>query len=126
MEKLFVPYELALKLKEKGFDEICLGFYSTKYNYSEKNFKPKLFISTNDKETQMIRNVVKDCSAPIYGQVIEWLDTKNIHIQIHSNFQSPYIYGFKINKRVFLGMPNKFEFRKEAQIKAIEDSLKMI
>ena len=27
MEKQFVPYELALKLKELGFDELCLGFY---------------------------------------------------------------------------------------------------
>lgn len=27
MEKLFVPYELALKLKELGFDEECLAFY---------------------------------------------------------------------------------------------------
>lgn len=27
MEKEFVPYELALKLKELGFDEPCFGYY---------------------------------------------------------------------------------------------------
>jgi hypothetical protein len=27
MKKEFVPYELALKIKELGFDEPCFGFY---------------------------------------------------------------------------------------------------
>jgi hypothetical protein len=27
MDNLFVPYEIALKLKELGFDEPCFGFY---------------------------------------------------------------------------------------------------
>ena len=27
MEKEFIPYELALKLKELGFDEPCFGLY---------------------------------------------------------------------------------------------------
>ncbi len=30
MEKEFVPYELAVKLKELGFDESSMGWYSTK------------------------------------------------------------------------------------------------
>ena len=28
MEKEFVPYELALKMKELGFDEPCFGYYN--------------------------------------------------------------------------------------------------
>ena len=28
MEKEFVPYELAVKLKELGFDEECFGYYT--------------------------------------------------------------------------------------------------
>jgi len=35
MEKEFIPYELAVKLKELGFDEPCIGF-----RYIEKN-KPE-------------------------------------------------------------------------------------
>ena len=30
MEKEFVPYELAVKLKKLGFDEPCLGYYYNK------------------------------------------------------------------------------------------------
>jgi hypothetical protein len=36
MEKEFVPYGLALRMKVIGFDEPCLGSY---YSYSEENFK---------------------------------------------------------------------------------------
>jgi len=41
MEREFVPYELALRMKQLGFDEPCLGFYDTfncekvAYGYSE-------------------------------------------------------------------------------------------
>ena len=30
MEKEFVPYELALRMKELGFDEPCFGYYNNK------------------------------------------------------------------------------------------------
>ena len=32
MESLFCPYELALELKELGFDEKCIGLWQSKYN----------------------------------------------------------------------------------------------
>lgn len=126
MEKLFVPYELAIQLKENGFNEPCLGFYTTKYNYSDKSFEPKLFISENEKETLMIRRVVKDCSAPLYDQVIDWFENKGIEIKIHRKFPSPYTYGFNINNFQFCGVRNKFEFKNEARDKAIKDALSML
>ncbi len=123
MKKLFVPYELAIKLKINGFNEPCLGFYSTKYVDSKKSFEPKLFITENELETLLIRKVEKDCSAPLYDQVIDWLENKGIDIKIHKKFQHPYIYGFSINKRGFFGIPNKFEFKNEAKNKAIKNHL---
>ena len=32
MESLFCPYDLALELKELGFDEKCIGLWQSKYN----------------------------------------------------------------------------------------------
>lgn len=88
MKNLFVPYNIAKRLKDLGFDEPCLGFYSKKYDYSEKEFDPKLFISENEIETLMIRRIVKDCSAPLWQQVTAWLrDTKKINIFV----------GFRMN-----------------------------
>jgi hypothetical protein len=37
MEKEFVPYEIALALKELGFDEPCFGVYATKDGYVRKS-----------------------------------------------------------------------------------------
>jgi beta-galactosidase GanA len=40
MEKEFVPYELALRMKQLGFNEPCFGYY---FNHSEENFKEGKF-----------------------------------------------------------------------------------
>jgi hypothetical protein len=37
MNKEFVPYELALELKQLGFDEPCFGVYATKDGYVRKS-----------------------------------------------------------------------------------------
>lgn len=57
MEELFIPYELAIALRELGFNEECLAYYNTssKLKYSTdksySNFKFK---------------------APTWGQVFDW------------------------------------------------------
>ncbi len=80
MGKLFVPYELAVKLKEKGFDEYCFAYYD----------KNKILLSggsiahsqrlTNLKNSN-IKNGGKefiDCpTAPTYDQVIDWFIEKH-------------------------------------------------
>jgi hypothetical protein len=61
MEKEFVPYDVALAMKELGFDEPCFGCY------------------TKDKELSLDRSDNKgeghyfqDCSAPLYQQAFRW------------------------------------------------------
>ena len=39
MEKEFVPYELAVKLKELGFDEPCLASYETAFGKNGPDFQ---------------------------------------------------------------------------------------
>jgi len=71
VQRDFIPYEQALKLKELGFDEPCLGkFYYNHLeiggNWSNADFKedPDVFIS-----------------APLYQQVFRWFREKyGIHI----------------------------------------------
>lgn len=59
MNKLFVPYELAILAKEKGFDEPCFGWYSilgrlTTVNISKERTKYN-----------------EDTEAPLYQQLID-------------------------------------------------------
>jgi hypothetical protein len=69
MKHLFVPYELALQLKEKGFDEPCFGWWCW-INGTAAHYYPYI---TNNQNLIDLNNHPKNCSAPIYQQVISWL-----------------------------------------------------
>lgn len=78
MEKEFVTYEIALKLKQVGFSEPCFGFYnsecefyygfSSKKGYSYSNF-------TNKGKSKVIL-------APLWQQVWSFLDDNEVIIGI--------------------------------------------
>ena len=67
MEKEFVPYELALRLKNLGFDEPCLNFYQVKGRfyasaiYIESQYDVKEFCDTDI-----------SCLAPTFSQAFRW------------------------------------------------------
>ena len=67
MEKEFVPYELAVKLKELGFDEPCFGWYDGRYIASiNQNYC---------KNSEEWLNTIH-CAAPLYQQVFRWFRDK--------------------------------------------------
>lgn len=70
MENLFVPYDLALKLKEKGFDEPCFTWYEVHDLYKEHELNNFLLYRNHNR-------FVNDISAPLYQQVIDWLREKH-------------------------------------------------
>jgi hypothetical protein len=74
MEDLFVPYELALELKELGFDEPCFGEYQKgSWDISENDIELILNISEG-KGNFPIQN--KCCTAPIYSQAFKFFREK--------------------------------------------------
>ena len=60
MQKEFIPYELALELKQLGFDEPCFGVYATKDGYVRK--------SAYD----------ENGDAPTYYQAFRWFREKHL------------------------------------------------
>jgi hypothetical protein len=65
MNKEFIPYEQALELKIRGFDEECLGNYRLPSNRLITEWE--------------IRNTPDNClgvSAPLYQQAFRWLYQK--------------------------------------------------
>ena len=56
MNKEFIPYELALELKQLGFDEPCFGVYATKDGYVRKSAYDEIG------------------NAPLYQQAFRWFD----------------------------------------------------
>ena len=77
MKKAFLPYELAVKLKELGFDEPCFGFYDE-----------SLYFPNNENQYGTFCNQKLDassCSAPLYQQAFRWFREK---YQLHSTITS--------------------------------------
>lgn len=72
MEKEFVTYEIAAKLKELGFDEKCMGMFGP-----NKEF----FIDESSWRYGKISNEV--LIRPLWQQAIDWLREKhNLHLSI--------------------------------------------
>ena len=84
MNKVFVSYELALKLKEKGFNEPCFGSWLS-YAFFPDDYYLDLEQGMNfDFEDNTNHNCLGNaCSAPLYQQLTDWLREKHdIHIHI--------------------------------------------
>ncbi len=83
----FVTAEIALKLKQLGFNESCLGYYT--YNNITKY---KLWYPVGDYKNSNCENT--DITAPLWQQAIEWLKEKHnirISIDLHSDADLYYV-----------------------------------
>jgi hypothetical protein len=84
MKEQFVTYEIAIKLKEKGFDEPCISKYEENYLCQDFSFD----ICNDDTwiTNSKLHSKDKYCAAPLWQQVIDWLrEKRNIHIVIARN-----------------------------------------
>ena len=79
MKKQFVTYEIALKLKELGFNEPCFSAYTESGNLMDIGD-----YSNDDKIGELEgHSHYISCTAPLYQQVTDWFREKhNIHIEI--------------------------------------------
>ena len=98
MKKEFVPYELAVKLKELGFDEPCFAWYNDNGNYmlgiDEVRFDTMNTYHLNNTDS---------ASAPLYQQAFRWFREKYelFHsIRYQDNNSGPGGFDYEIqNKR---------------------------
>ena len=120
----FVPYDIAVKLKEKGFKEQCLAYYTKDsnfyYNTSYGSDVENAFKSFNSRPNHICG---KRIDAPTISQVLKWLrESKDIHIEL-SLFL--YRYGFDIMKisikcKLAWSGTKEFEDYEQAALSAIE------
>ena len=122
MKKQFVTYEIALALKELGFDEECIGFYYNKVYNNENNFE----IAIPD-VVKVMCTKFNHIKAPLWQQVIEWFrNLHNIYIWIsyskgYDNPYSSYIITLNKTNGITTGYCKLYEeSRKRVILKAIE------
>lgn len=137
MEKQFVTYEIASKLKELGFDEKCLADYFVFGDgiavdgYYGKT-EPELFIddihSVEDREEELGMFAYHLLSVPLWQQVVDWLrENHDIDIEIHASFGSGGRWWANLcynpTRSEVLNIArfeNYYEAREQAILKAIE------
>lgn len=111
LEHLFVPYEIALKLKEKGFKETCFGLYDDiKVLHTNKKY---VFV-----EDEL--NII----APLYQQVVDWFREKHkINFNVIGGF-----HDFSISIKLTGTVESKSFYGSYYEVlkKAIEEALKLI
>lgn len=121
MEKQFVTYEIALALKELGFDKIFrFGSDASLYNSKGEHvfYSNYGFMSSGLSDGYI--------SAPLWQQVIDWLDDK-FNFLIIIVYDKKFGYQWKIitnkNKTIFdcvVTYQRLYDAREQAILKAIE------
>jgi hypothetical protein len=130
MEKEFVPYELALRMKQLGFDEPCIAWYVSKSYGLEygKVIKPDLI-----KEAVL---------APTFSQAFRWFREKYglySWIQLHNGYINDSFYPelpiiFSImdrktgNKYYERDIPHNYLYKinEEAELACLEKLLEIV
>ncbi len=78
MEKEFVPYELAVKLKTLGFDEPCLAYYQKSAVIGDDTILPIQIRDqvSNFNDDEYSKLGVPFWSAPTFSQAFRWFGEK--------------------------------------------------
>lgn len=122
MKHLFIPYELALHLKEKGFDEDCLAYYTSEKMFvtvEQNTFNKEIRVCTTNKVKEHKFPETMCVDAPLYQQVITWFKEQH-NIKIHEASQDGWFVRGKLDG-AWITLKEVFTLDE-----AIEEALKLI
>jgi hypothetical protein len=128
MNNEFVSYEIALKLKELGFDEPCLTYY---YELTS-NLRTHLAIDIRNAWTYSGNKKLGFTLAPLYQQVFRWFRNKygidfsinTIYSRYNENTSKKYS-GVIDNKTVFINV-GFYETYEEAELAGLQKMIEII
>ena len=135
MNEDFVSFDLAKKLKEKGFDEECLAYYTSEYTLylnkvvlcddkylevAEIDYEECLR-SYNTQEDRLLRTIV---DAPTISQVLKWLrEEENMHVCISFSDNIGALWEYEVvllDGAIYRASNDGFVSYEEAAIEGIE------
>lgn len=117
MKQLFVTPEIAIALKEKGFNEPCLGHYNSN---NEFMFFADVRNCNTNSEFGFYPTV------PTYQQAVDWFREKHSILIAVDNDGKEFFYVFTFLKDNDRHILEGFNSYYEAFEKAIKESLKLI
>jgi hypothetical protein len=122
MKKEFIPYELALELKQLGFDEPCLGYW-----YTEQEEFKKIDIQLSS--IGFLEGEPDYILAPTYSQAFRWFREKhNIHAWIinaedNHNVFKPFFRGANIHDQHLVDFYKTYE---EAELECLRKLIEIV
>jgi hypothetical protein len=116
MEKEFVTYEQALKLKELGFDEKCLAFYNGKF----------LDSTEYDFDSCVSKDIGYCALASLKAQVFKWFRAKGfiICLDSHSANEHEFYIKWSSDKSILSDIYEKYEEMENALIDKLIEIVK--
>jgi hypothetical protein len=123
MIKEFVNYEIALALKELGFDEPCFTYY---YNITGK-LRTNLSIDIDNDMNYMLNKKLGIILAPTFSQSLRFFREKyRLEGAIYRlNFKWA-SQVFNIETSTYCFVPELFETYEEAEIDSLKKMIKMV
>ena len=128
MEKEFVPYELAVKLKTLGFDEPCLAYYQKSAVIGDDTILPIQIRDqvSNFNDDEYSRLGVPFWSAPTFSQAFRWFREKYgmIFTLVGSKYYYPSVSFINTDgySEIELG---EFESYEEAELACLDKLIEM-
>lgn len=121
MEDQFVPYELAVKLKELGFKEKCFPYIMT-LNFKSKAPEVNYRKGIKDHNSDSIYHTW--ISAPLWQQAFDWFRTKyNLGYSIHPITLDAFVTN--INNAELFMLENNDSYAK-AKLACLEKLIELI
>ena len=91
MKEQFVTYEIALKLREIGFNEPCFGFF-----VDTEKIVPASYTKEGTEYPKNSELILDWVSSPTWQDVIDWIrDEHNIHIEFGMHEFNKWCFGIQ-------------------------------
>ena len=118
MEKEFVTYQQAIKLKALGFDEPCFGFYLEDGTWTPSSYSREGTVYPSNTDL-----LPEWCAAPLYQQAFRWFREKyDCHHTIKHNKKYVGIaYSSVVNFSI-----DEFETYEEAELACLEKLIEIV
>lgn len=152
LEDQFISYEIALELKNLGFNESCLAVYVPYYMFQPKKVDLKVI---GDRKNSKNSDLSETTTCPLYQQVFDYFETEHkLFSSIRIGLGSPIWYDYmiqsidgriiQISKKTFLDREleeimdeyeessvyveedESFETKREAQIACINKLIEIV
>jgi hypothetical protein len=121
MEKEFVPYELALKLKVLGFDEPCFGYYDN---------QRKELDTISSEVCERLCKYDTHIKAPTFSQVFKFFrDNYRLSVLIHDcldDYIGEIVEWTLTDDKIIHEVPNRIETYEETELACLEKLIEIV